>query len=54
MNLDKYEKENNYTLKIIPLKDVENVLLDSIKDKEINSIIAEEMIAVLNAIKEET
>lgn len=51
MNLDQYEKENNYTIKMIPLKEVKSVLNNSIKDKPINEIIVREMFAVLDTIE---
>lgn len=51
MNLDEHEIKDNYTLKKIPLSNVETVLLDSIQDKSNNKIIVNEMINVLNEYK---
>ena len=51
MNLDDWEKEGNYTVKKVPLTDVEQVLKSSIHDNPINSIIVEEMLEVLNEYK---
>lgn len=48
-NLDVYEIENEYYPQTIPLKDVEQVLINSIKADESNKIIVEEM---LDALKE--
>ena len=47
--LDDYEKERGYYAQRIPLKDVEQVLIDSIKEDGSNKVIVEEM---LDAIKE--
>ena len=51
MNLDDWEKEGNYTIKKVPLNNVEQVLKNSIPDNPINSIIVEEMLEVLNEYK---
>ena len=51
MNLDNWEKGGNYTVKKVPLTDVEQVLRSSIHDNPINSIIVEEMLEVLNEYK---
>lgn len=46
-SLDEGEKKGGYIAKIIPLKDVEQILIDSIKDNPINKVIVEEMLEVL-------
>lgn len=48
---DDNEKEGNYTLKYISLKEVENVLISSIKDNPINEIITKEMLDALKKAK---
>ena len=50
-NLDKFERDNNYTIKMVPLTNVESILIDSIPDNPINKIIVEEMLEVLNTAK---
>lgn len=50
-NYDKFEKEKGYTLKIISLENVKNILLNSINDNEINGIIVKEMLLVLDEYK---
>lgn len=50
-NLTKEEKEGNYTLKLIPLDKVEDILIESISDNPINKIIVEEMLEVLKEYK---
>lgn len=52
MNLDVFEKDNNYIIKMIPLSNVEGVLIKSIPDNPINKIIVEEMLTVLKEVKE--
>ena len=47
MNLDAGEIEGNYTVKTIPLIDVEKTLIDSIPDNPINEIIVKEMLEVI-------
>ena len=47
MNLDKGEIEGNYTVKEIPLINLEKILIDSIPDNPINKIIVEEMLEVI-------
>lgn len=47
-NLDEWEQEGNYIVKVIPLKDVKKVLTDSIPDNPMNEIIVEEMLNVLD------
>lgn len=47
-NLDEWEQQGNYTIKVIPLKDVKKVLTDSIPDNPMNKIIVEEMLTVLD------
>lgn len=46
-SLDEGEKEGGFTVKTIPLKDIEKVLIDSIPDNPINKVIVEEMLEVL-------
>ena len=46
-SLDSWEEEGNYKIKSFPLSKVEKVLLDSVRDNEINKIIIEEMQEVL-------
>ena len=43
-NYDQYEKDNNYTLKYIPIDSVEKLLIDSIPDNPLNKIIVNEML----------
>ena len=50
-NLDKFEKENNYTIKMFPLDKVKSILIKSIPDNPINKIVVEEMLEVLKEIK---
>lgn len=50
-NLDKREIEGNFCIKVIPLIDVEKILLNSVKDNEINKIIVEEMLEALSEYK---
>lgn len=53
-SLDEWEKENNYQTIYFPLKDVEKVLIDSIKENPINEVIVEEMLDVLGEYKKIT
>ena len=47
-SLDDWEKEGNYVAKTIPLKEVEEVLINSIPDNPVvNKVIVEEMLDVL-------
>lgn len=50
-HLDKNEIEGNYTIKMIDINDVENILIDSIPLNDINKIIVEEMLDVINEYK---
>ena len=50
-SFDEWEKEGNYVVKTIPLDQVEQVLIDSIKDNPINEVIVEEMLDVLKEYK---
>ena len=50
-NLDDWEKEGNYELRVIPLNDVENILVNSIKDNPINEVIVKEMLEALKEYK---
>ncbi len=45
--LDEWEKEGNFIVKTIPIKDVERILIDSIPDNKINKVIVEEMLEIL-------
>ena len=47
ISLDEWEKEGNFTIKVIPIKDLDQILIDSILDNSINKIIVEEMLTVL-------
>ncbi len=49
--LDDGEREGNYTAKTIPLKDVEQILIDSIPDNPINEVIVEEMLDIFKEYK---
>ena len=54
-NLDEGEKDGEYTVKVISLDNVEQVLIDSIPDNPMNEIIVGEMLEILkeyNKIKE--
>lgn len=44
--LDEMEQEGNFTVKVLPLNNVEQVLVDSILDNPINKVIVEEMLEV--------
>lgn len=48
ISLDDWEKEGNFTIKVIPLKDLNQILIDSIPDNLMNEIIVEEMLTVLD------
>ena len=50
-NLDDWEKAGNYKTKYVSLNNIEQVLVDSIPDNQINEIIVEEMLEVLNEYK---
>lgn len=50
-NLDDWEKEGNYELRVIPLNDVENILVNSIKDNPINEVIVKEILETLKEYK---
>lgn len=47
-NLNEYEKNGNYEPVIIPIKDVKQILIDSIPDNPINEIIVKEMLIILD------
>ena len=49
MNLDEFEKENNFELRYVNLKDFEKTLNDSMKDNRKNEIVYPEMLDVLKA-----
>lgn len=44
--LDEWEKDGNFTVKTCPIKNVEQVLIDSIPDNPINKVIVEEMLDI--------
>ena len=48
ISLDEWEKDGNFTIKVIPLKDLNQILIDSIPDNPMNEIIVEEMLTVLD------
>lgn len=48
---NKNEIEGNYTIKMININDVENILIDSIPLNDENKIIMEEMLDVINEYK---
>ncbi len=50
-NLDDWEREGNYELRVMPLCDVENILINSIKDNPINEVIVGEMLEVIKEYK---
>ena len=50
-NLKENEIEGNYTIKMININDVENILIDSIPLNDENKIIMEEMLDVINEYK---
>ena len=47
LELDEWEKDGNFTVKAIPLKNIEQVLLKSIPDNPINEVIVEEMLDII-------
>lgn len=47
ISLDEWEKDGNFTIEVIPLKDLDKILIDSIPDNPMNKIIVEEMLTVL-------
>lgn len=49
--LDKNEIDGNYTIKMIDINNVEQILIDSISLNEVNKIIVEEMLDVINEYK---
>ena len=50
-NLDDWEKDGNYEIRVIPLDEVENVLNSTLNDNPINEVIYKEMLNVLNEYK---
>ena len=48
ISLDEWKKDGNFTIKVIPLKDLNQILIDSIPDNPMNEIIVEEMLTVLD------
>lgn len=53
--LDEWEQDGNFTVKTLPLANIEQVLIDSIPDNPINKIIVEEMLDIFkeyNKIKD--
>lgn len=54
-NLDDWEKDGNFTVRTIPLKEIEKILIASIPDNPINEVIVEEMLDIIkeyNKIKD--
>ena len=51
ISLDDGEIKGNYTVKTIPLNNLEKILIDSIPDNPINKIIVKEMLTVLKEYK---
>ena len=51
IELDEFEKKGNYTIKLISLNKVEEVLVGNIDSKPINKTIVEEMLTILNEYK---
>ena len=50
-NLDDWEKDGNYEIRVVPLDEVENVLNSTLNDNPINEVIYKEMLNVLNEYK---
>ena len=50
LDLDEYEKKGNYKLKYVNLENIEDLLLQTIKDKKINEVIVREMLMVLKEV----
>lgn len=50
-NLDPIEIEGDYTLKYVNFDEVEDLLIKSIPDNDINKIIVDEMLEVINIVK---
>lgn len=51
LKLDEKEKEGNFKVIAIPLKNIEEVLIKSIPDNPINEIIVEEMLDIIKEYK---
>lgn len=54
LHLDKVESKGDFKLLYLPYESVEEVLVNSIPDNEMNKIIVEEMLEVLNILKNRT
>ena len=54
LKLDEKEKEGNFKVIAIPLKNIEEVLIKSISDNPINEIIVEEMLDIIKEYKKIT
>lgn len=52
--LDEWEKAGDFTVKTLPLKNVEQVLIDSVPDNPINEVIVEEMLDIFKEYKKIT
>lgn len=52
--LDIGEKEGNFTVKTLPIKNIEQILKDSIPDNPINKVIVEEMLDIFKEYKKIT
>ena len=49
--MDEWEKDGDFTVKTLPLKNVEQVLIDSVPDNPINEVIVEEMLDIFKECK---
>lgn len=50
-NLDEWERDGNFMVKTIPLSEVEQVIINSIPDNPINTVIVEEMLDIFKEYK---
>ena len=53
-HLDEVESKGDFELVYVPFDSIEDVLVDSIPDNEMNKIITEEMLEVINVVKTRT
>lgn len=51
LNYDEWERKGNFEVRKVLIDDVEDVLIESIPDNEMNKLIVDEMIEVLNHYK---
>ena len=47
ISLSKWEKDGNFTIKVVPLENLDKILIDSVPDNPINKIMVEEILTVL-------